>query len=79
MQYSEKDLPVRLHDGEMLVLDDGTELRWESNGEAKAVFVGDSFEAAMELFPNQDAIITVGTNQYALLAFFEDELEVKKA
>lgn len=79
MQYSEKDLPVRIHHGEMLVLDDGTELRWESNGEAKAVFVGDSFEPTMELFPNQDATITVGANQYALLAFFEDELEVKKA
>ena len=53
MQYSEKDLPVRLHDGEMLVLDDGNEVRWESNGEAKAVFIGSSFDATMELFPNQ--------------------------
>ena len=78
MQYSEKDLPVRLHDGEMLVLDDGSEVRWESNGEAKAVFVGDSFNPTMELFPGQEEPLEVGGKKFVLTAFFEDALEVKK-
>ena len=79
MQYSEKDLPVRLHDGEMLVLDDGSELRWESNGEAKAVFIGSGFEPNMELFPGQEEPVSVGGKNFILTAFFEDALEVKTA
>jgi hypothetical protein len=79
MQYAEKDMPVRLHDGEMLVLDDGNELRWESNGEAKAVFIGSSFDATMELFPGQEETVNVGGRNFVLTAFFEDALEVKKA
>ncbi|GAB1410131.1 hypothetical protein MASR1M90_12850 [Desulfovibrionales bacterium] len=79
MQYSEKDLPVRLHDGEMLAMGDGTVVRWESNGEAKAVFVGDSFEAHCELFPDQSQEISIGGKNVLLTAFFEDALEVKLA
>ena len=79
MQYSEKDLPVRLHDGEMLAMDDGTVVRWESNGEAKAIFVGDSFEPSFELFPGQDQVISAGGKDLVLTAFFEDALEVKIA
>lgn len=78
MSYSQSDLPVRLHDGEILILEDGTELRWESNGEAKAVFLGDSFEPALELFPGQDATIQAGGLQLKLTAFFEDALEVRE-
>ena len=79
MEYAEKDIPVRLHDGEFLVLGDGTVIRWESNGEAKAVFVGDSFNATMELFPGQEETLTAGGVALTLTAFFEDALEVKKA
>lgn len=79
MEYVEKDLPVRLHDGEFLRLDDGTIVRWESNGEAKAVFVGDSFNATMELFPGQEESLSAGSLTLTLTAFFEDALEVKKA
>lgn len=79
MDYSEKDMPVRLHDGEMLTLNDGTVVRWESNGEAKAVFVGDSFDATLELFPGQDHTLDAGGLPLTLTAFFEDALEVKKA
>ncbi len=78
MSYSQSDLPVRLHDGEILILEDGTELRWESNGEAKAVFLGDSFEPAFELFPGQDTTIQVGGLHLKLTAFFEDALEVRE-
>jgi len=78
MQYSERDLPVRLHDGEMLVLDNGNELRWESNGEAKAVFVGSGFDATMELFPGQEEPLSIDGKNFVLTAFFEDALEVKK-
>lgn len=79
MQYSEKNLPVRLHDGEMLVLDDGNEVRWESNGEAKAVFIGSSFDATLELFPAQEETVNIGGKNFTLTAFFEDALEVKRA
>lgn len=79
MEYAQKDIPVRLHDGEFLVLDDGTVIRWESNGEAKAVFVGDSFNATMELFPGQEETLSVGGLNLTLTAFFEDALEVKLA
>ena len=48
MSYSERDLPVHLRDGDILVLDDGTEVRWESSGEAKAVFLGSNFTPLME-------------------------------
>jgi len=78
MSYLEKDLPVRLHDGEMLTLNDGNEVRWESNGEAKAVFIGSSFNAAMELFPGQEEQVNIGGQNFMLTAFFEDALEVKK-
>lgn len=78
MEYSEKDLPVRLHDGELLSLDGGTVLRWESNGEAKAVFVGDSFEPSFELFPGQDQSVDAEGKTFVLTAFFEDALEVKR-
>jgi hypothetical protein len=79
MEYAEKDLPVRLHDGEFLLLNDGTVVRWESNGEAKAVFVGDGFNATMELFPGQEESLNAGGLTLMLTAFFEDALEVKKA
>lgn len=79
MEHTEKDLPVRLHDGEYLLLNDGTVVRWESNGEAKAVFVGDSFNATMELFPGQEESLSAGGLTLMLTAFFEDALEVKKA
>lgn len=79
MQYSEKDLPVRVHDGELLVLDDGNEVRWESNGEAKAIFIGSSFEPSFELFPNQTETVNIGGRSFVLTAFFEDALEVKQA
>lgn len=79
MEYAEKDLPVRLHDGEMLTLNNGTVVRWESNGEAKAVFVGDGFEAVSELFPGQDHTLDAGGLTLTMTAFFEDALEVKRA
>ncbi|NLW82329.1 MAG: hypothetical protein GXY42_11755 [Desulfovibrionales bacterium] len=78
MEYSEKDLPVRLHDGELLALDDGTVVRWESNGEAKAIFVGDSFNSVMELFPGQEETLNIAGKNFLMTAFFEDALEVKR-
>jgi hypothetical protein len=53
-------------------------VRWESNGEAKAVFVGSGFEPNFELFPNQEESLSLGENSYVLKAFFEDALEVRR-
>lgn len=79
MSYSERDLPVHLRDGDILVLDDGTEVRWESSGEAKAVFLGSDFEPLMEIFPGQEESVNIGGKFFTLTASFEDDLEVRRA
>ena len=52
MEYKESDIPIEIRHGEMLYLDDGGSIRWESNGEAKDVFLGDGFTSDVELFPS---------------------------
>lgn len=77
-EYRETDLPVELGDGEILYLDSGSSIRFESNGEAKDVFFGDSFERDVELFPDCDYVHQVGGNQYRLLALMDSRLRVEK-
>ena len=77
MSYSERDLPVHLRDGDILVLDDGTEVRWESSGEAKAVFLGSDFAPLMEIFPGQEESVNIGGKFFTLAASFEDDMEVR--
>jgi hypothetical protein len=42
------------------------------------VFLGDSFEPALELFPGQDTVLDAGGLKLKLTAFFEDALEVQE-
>ena len=78
MEYVETDLPVELKHGEYLSLADGTGIRWESNGEAKNVYFGSSFEADVEIFPGNEYIHQTTGNSYKLTAMFEDALKVEK-
>ena len=77
-QYVEADIPLEIAHGEVLTLGDGTELRWESNGEAKCVFVTGGFEPDKEIFPGNDWIFETGGSSYKLTARFEDALLVEK-
>jgi hypothetical protein len=79
MNYTEVDLPVTLHHGELLTFADGSELRWESNGEAKVVFVNDGFTPLAEIFPGNELDFEAGGNHFRLSAKFEDDLIVERA
>jgi hypothetical protein len=78
-EYTEKDLPVTLHHGELLTLDDGTSVRFDSNGEAKDVMINDSFTPACTLFPGNEYSFQAGGNTYKLTCTFEDNMRVEKA
>ncbi len=41
--FTEADLPVSINHEEMVTLSDGTTIRFETNGEAKDLYVGDAF------------------------------------
>ena len=78
MEYSEADLPVEIKHGETLKLNSGQDVRWESNGEAKCVYLSYDFEPTVELFPSNSYEFEEGGNTYKLTARFEDALLVEK-
>jgi hypothetical protein len=78
MDYTEKDLPVRIHHGEVVNLDNGTVVRFDSNGEAKDVFLDDSYAPTVQLFPDCDHVFDAGGSTFKVTALFEDALIVEK-
>ncbi|QJT07826.1 hypothetical protein DQK91_11690 [Oceanidesulfovibrio marinus] len=78
MEYTESDIPVEIKHGEYLILGDGAYLRWESNGEAKNVFLGSGFEADTEIFPGNTWEFSNSGKKYRLTAKFEDALLVEQ-
>lgn len=78
MDYTAKDLPLRLHHGEMLTLPAGTLIRFESNGEAKDIMLNDDWSPAITLFPACDYVVQDGGIQYKCTALFEDALDIVK-
>ncbi len=78
MEYKESDIPVEIRHGEMFYFDDGGSLRWESNGEAKDVFLGDGFTSDVELFPSSTYEFEHGGKNYRLTARFEDALLIEQ-
>lgn len=76
--FTEADLPVDVHHGEMITLADGTTVRFESNGEAKDIMVNDSFNAACTLFPGNDFIVEAGGSKYKVTCEFGDVMHVAK-
>ncbi|MCJ2165069.1 MULTISPECIES: hypothetical protein [unclassified Pseudodesulfovibrio] len=76
--FTEADLPVDVHHGEMVTLADGTTVRFESNGEAKDIMVNDGFEAACTLFPGNEYTLGTSGGNYKITCEFEDCMHVKK-
>ena len=77
--YSQKDLPLTLHHGEILTFDDGTSVRFESNGEAKNIMVNDDFSPATTLFPANDFILSASGKSFKMTAKFEGALDISAA
>ncbi|NCC24538.1 MAG: hypothetical protein EOM25_04950 [Deltaproteobacteria bacterium] len=78
MEYTEADLPLSLHHGEIVTLADGTTVRFDSNGEAKDVFLSDDFSPTAELFPTHEYTFEAGGSKYKLTAEFSDNILVEK-
>jgi hypothetical protein len=77
--FTEADLPVDVHHGEMITIADGTTVRFESNGEAKDIMVNDGFAPACTLFPGNDFLVETGNGNYKITCEFGDVMRVEKA
>ncbi len=78
MEYRESDLPVEMKHEDFVRLDGGETVRFESNGEAKDVFIGDAFTPTVQLFPDTDYDFTSGGKAFRVRADFADKLLVKR-
>ncbi|PKN07235.1 MAG: hypothetical protein CVU73_13325 [Deltaproteobacteria bacterium HGW-Deltaproteobacteria-8] len=74
--YSQKDLPVTMHSEDLLRLDDGTTIRFDTNGEAKDIMLNDDFNATCELFPGNEFIVSSGGKDFLLTSDFGDYIVV---
>ncbi len=77
MDYTEADLPVRLHHGEIVSLPGGASVRFDSNGEAKDVFFGDEFNPSLQLFPGMVHEFETGGKKFRLVPDFDDTMLVE--
>ncbi|OBQ45816.1 hypothetical protein [Halodesulfovibrio spirochaetisodalis] len=50
MTFTHKDLPMVLRETELLTLEDGTQVRFESNGGAHDIFINDEWTSRASLF-----------------------------
>ncbi|MBU1248794.1 MAG: hypothetical protein KKB70_08850 [Proteobacteria bacterium] len=77
--YTQKDIPFTLKHGEILTMDDGTTVRFESNGEAKDIMLNQDFSPAITLFPDNDFMVQASGKTFKLTAKFEDALDIVEA
>lgn len=77
--FTETDLPLDVHHGEMVNLSDGTTVRFESNGEAKNIMVNDGFEPACTLYPGNDFVVQTSQGSYKVTCEFGDAMHIEKA
>jgi hypothetical protein len=75
--YTQKDLPVHLHTDDLLRLDDGTAIRWETSSEAKDIMLNDDFNAATQLFPGCDWTLEAGGKSFRVSTGYEDTITVE--
>jgi hypothetical protein len=75
--YSQKDLPVRMHPDDLLRLDDGTTLRYETSGEAKDIMLNDDFNAACQLFPGCDYTVSASGKSFRVSTGDEENILVE--
>lgn len=78
-EYTEKDLPVTMHPDDLLRLSDGTTVRFDTNGEAKDIMLNDDFNAAGELFPGNEFVVSAGGKDFILTSDFGDFIVVTAA
>lgn len=78
-EYKESDLPVAINHEEFVTLPGGACVRFESNGEAKDVFIRGEFSPVVQLFPDCDYEFEDGGKKYRVKATFEDKLLVDYA
>ncbi len=78
MDYTEANIPVEIKHGEILTLESGGSVRWESNGEAKNVFLGNGFVPDTEIFPENSWEFCEASTCYRLTARFDDALLVER-
>uniref|UniRef100_I2Q0J4 Uncharacterized protein n=1 Tax=Desulfovibrio sp. U5L TaxID=596152 RepID=I2Q0J4_9BACT len=77
--FTEAELPVSIDHEQMVTLGDGTTIRFETNGEAKDLYVGDAFTPTIQLFPGNDFCVESGGCTFKVVAEFEDVVTVSKA
>jgi len=76
-EYTQTDLPVRIHPEDLVRFDDGTTVRYETSGEAKDVMLNDDFNAAGQLFPGGDFIVSAGGKEFRLSTDYEENVLVE--
>jgi hypothetical protein len=76
--FTEADLPVSIDHEEMVTLGDGTTIRFETNAEAKDLYVGDAFTPTTQLFPGCDYTVEACGKSFTVTAEFEDRITVSK-
>lgn len=79
MNFSEQDLPVSIDHEQMVTLEDGTTVRFETNGEAKDVYLGDAFMPNTQLFPGNEFHFQAGGKEFKVTAEFNDVVTVSRA
>jgi hypothetical protein len=76
MEYTAADVPCDIHHDELLTFEDGTSIRFESNGEAKDVYIGDAFMPDVQLFPTQEYTFQADGKTVRVTGKFEDALSI---
>ncbi len=77
-QFTEAELPVEIHHEDLVTLADGTTVRFETNAEAKDIYIGDAFTPNIQLFPGTEFEFQAGGADYKCTATFEDNVRVEK-
>jgi hypothetical protein len=71
-EYTEENLPVNIHPDDLVRFADGSTVRYETSGEAKDIMLNDEFNAACQLFPGNDFVITANGKQYRISTGYEE-------
>ncbi len=76
-EYTQQDLPVHIHTEDLVRLDDGTTIRYETSGEAKDIMLNDDFNAACQLFPGNEFIVNAGGKDFRISTSYEENCLVE--
>lgn len=76
-EYTQNNLPVRMHPDDLLRFDDGTTVRWETSGEAKDIMLNDDFMAAAQLFPGNEFLLAAGGKNFRISTDFAEDILVE--